>query len=1212
MNPDPTTTATTAMTVMNSSAMTANATTNTQLHHHQLHHHHHHHPIHHEPITIHDLNESSSDQNENEIINESSSVSPVRSFIIHSRLSSVYYTSTSDHNKHNDNDNDKNDNDNEEEEENELRRRRSNSRSMISINPIEKEVKRESNEFKLESKQNDDNLEDDDEDEVLLMDQLTTPRHLQLESHSLQLNSSNSNLMISSLRTGAHPHSMNHDHSRMSTHQTFNRPSPPRIQTPDLGIPFLSQNLKSTLEHPIHHQHAQSNPNSTIHHQTISTTTIHHHHHHHQNLMSPTTSSSKVSFTPTKLSNQISSLHQTTSSNQSTTIPTSSIHDQIDLSSSSTSSDHQTSISTQATINNHSLPRTSNKLELTQSSTVSRQNPPSTSSSQPKLNSLPSPIKVPHPTAISSQPFPTTHHSNHLKPHLSSDSSPITPQHPLAHPNEHLEHPEHSASPPALSSRDEPPHSPVNSNMTPAQKIAREVRRSFSLAPSPTSLHHTSQTSHVERSNNLSSSLPQPIDPPSISPSDPSLPDPSNQSLTPAQAVAHQARLMSTPLTNVTESVNPSTSSIPVTQPTPNSAIPSTSAFNPSSDLTASFSKLRLKKSLTPSKTELKVSITKPNPTSPNTTTPEPAFRVISGRKGLPGDGKDQTAIVRPLDTGPNPEKNVEPKVVKACSSVSSKLPLHTSGSHPPAPTSPKTTTSPASPRLLPSVQVVEPSPSPVRPGSTTISPSPVSPTPLGPLVLTPVDNPPLIPLAVFPTYNEEEDDTGSVDFTDPEAEITEEEEESEEEEDYDSNPLYIVLSTSLSPRLKDAYDSAKLVLLPTRRALPLDMPRKLPDPNVEFESEWEQWIAAHTFVAAETDTASSGSKEAGKGGVEWVGLSKSEDRSVHLSLKPGTGIAEVRLTMSRPGPSSSTNTTTTTPALISLSKSHVTPHRPDTGTESDLTPAIRTAPEFDPQRTIRAKDSHNLPDPIPVPNRFSNVSTVTSDLTNTTSCSSSSAARSNLLRSPSAATDSSLAFTQSSSGISRTSSEGWSDMPTTPPINPNVISDKSDQIMGTKFETVTMVQSAKIISEETMYRSPPRRVPSPAVTLESALSGSKAKKGKEVEQRLRFKAPKWLRPGAAQKEKERERERREKALALARERERERLRLLEGEGGGGLERVRLISLKGPVIERWWQSPTTESIESVTETEVENGAVKVKKDAIWTIHLETRIKLNST
>ncbi|EGG12073.1 uncharacterized protein MELLADRAFT_76561 [Melampsora larici-populina 98AG31] len=1165
----------TATTTMSSSANSMTATTTTQLH-----------PtINLEPITI-NLNTSS--ESENESINESSSASPVRSFIIHSRpsLSSVYYNSNCSA------------------DEDDLIARTSISTQNLEMNQVEKDGTRTSNEFTLESNQN-------DGQEVLLTDELTTPRHLQTEFiHPLHLDSSKnqsstSNLILSSLKSNKN--SINDRQQQQQNQQNLNRPSPPRIQTPDLGIPFSSQNLKSTLEHPNHHN-VQSNSNSNHHHhpQTINTTTPKNTTVVHNNLISST--SPKISFNPTKLSNQISSLHHSISSNQSTSIKTSSIstvsmHDQAKPSTSSIPADHQTSISARATNNVNSFPRTLNKLEPTQSSTISKQNPPNSSSSQPKLSSLPSPINLSQSTAISSQPFPSTHPSNQLKPNLTSDSSQITPQHSL----EHLEHPEHSESPLASSPRDDPPHSPVTSIMTPAQKIAREVRRSFSLAASPPALHHTSQNSHIERNNNISSSLPQPIDPASISPSEPSLLDPSNHSLTPAQAVAHQARLMSTTLTNVTESVTASTSSIPVTQATSNSNIASTS--NLSSELTASFCKLKLKKALTPSKPDLKVSLTKSD--SPNTITPEPAFRVISGRKGHPGDGKDQTAIVRPLDTGPNAEKITEPKAVKACPSVSSKLPLHTSGSHPPAPTSPKATTFLTSPRLLPSVQVVEPSPSPVRPGSTSLAPSPVSPTPLAPLVLTPADNPPLIPLAVFPTYNEEEEDSGSVDFTDPEAEITEEEEEeSEEEEDYDSNPLYIVLSTSLSPRLKDAYDSAKLVLLPTRRALPLDMPRKLPDPNIEFESEWEQWIAAHTFVAAGPDTASSGSKESGKGGVEWVGISKSEDRRVHLSLKPGTGIAEVRLIMSRPGPSSST--TTTTPAVLSINKPIVTPHRTDASTESDLTPALRTAPEFDPQRTIRAKEPHNLPDPIPVSNRFSNISTVTSDLTNTTSCSSSSAARSNLLRSPSAATDTSLPFTQSSSGVSRASSEGWSDMPTTPPINPDLIVGKSDQLMGSQVETVINVQYAKIISEETMYRSPPRRVPSPAVALESALSGSKAKKGKEVEQRLRFKAPKWLRPGAAQKEKERERERRENALALARERERERLRLLEGEGGGGLERVRLISLKGPVIERWWQSPVSQSIDSVTETEAENGNTEeIKTDAIGTFDSETWIKLNT-
>lgn len=447
-----------------------------------------------------------------------------------------------------------------------------------------------------------------------------------------------------------------------------------------------------------------------------------------------------------------------------------------------------------------------------------------------------------------------------------------------------------------------------------------------------------------------------------------------------------------------------------------------------------------------------------------------------------------------------------------------------------------------------------------------------------------------LIPLAVFPTYNQEEDETGSMDFIDPDAEIDEDEDDEEsedDEEDYDSNPLYIVLSTSLSPRLKDAYDSAKLVLLPTRRALPLDMPRKLPDPTIEFESEWEQWIAAHTFVAADTLPGPSRTTEPAKGNVDWVALSKAKDRQVNLCLKPGTGIAEVRMTMAIYNSSSSSNSSTLPhPRHKPASTQNITDTLPDFSTPH------RPSSELDPHRTIRAKPidlKHRLQDQS-VSNRFSKSSTVTSELTATTSCSSSSVPCSDIIRSPSTTTESSSAFTRASSGVSRTSSEAWSDMPTTPPSTSR-ISDAAQPC--STADSVTKVQYAKIISEETMYRSPPRRPTTPAITLESALSGSKAKKGKEVEQRLRFKAPKWLRPGAAQKEKERERERREKALAVAHERERERLRLLEGEGGGGLERVRLISLKGPVIECWWQAPV-DSLESAGEQcadEHENSAV---------------------
>ncbi|KNZ49709.1 uncharacterized protein VP01_4836g2, partial [Puccinia sorghi] len=212
------------------------------------------------------------------------------------------------------------------------------------------------------------------------------------------------------------------------------------------------------------------------------------------------------------------------------------------------------------------------------------------------------------------------------------------------------------------------------------------------------------------------------------------------------------------------------------------------------------------------------------------------------------------------------------------------------------------------------------------------------------------------------------------------------------------------------------------------------------------------------------------------------------------------------------------------------------------------------------------------------------------------------------IIHSPSTTTESSLPFTQSSSGVSCASSEGWSDMPVTPP-NPLVSmgpssrsgickSHLSNPLKGVETfldlpsgppmtapllnpillpsTTVIKVQTATIISEETMYGSPsaisqpvPSKspvtahgtspsfpTPSDSGGLESALSGSKAKKGKE-------------------KEREKEKQRREKAAAVATARLREepdRELSLMTRTGRKLESVRLISFKSPVIECWWQS----------------------------------------
>ncbi|KAI9629042.1 hypothetical protein KEM48_011201 [Puccinia striiformis f. sp. tritici PST-130] len=731
-----------------------------------------------------------------------------------------------------------------------------------------------------------------------------------------------------------------------------------------------------------------------------------------------------------------------------------------------------------------------------------------------------------------------------------------------------------------------------SADMTPAQKIARQVRISFSISqpssssiPTPTLQEAPTSTTHqLESDPNLT----QP---------------PLSDALTPAQAVAQQARQMDSH-TDL-QSLNPASNT--------KETLPGLSA-----------------------------------PQDPA------SFCVISGRKGLPGDGHDRMAVVRPpTEISLTPERPVEPKIVKRTSKLGMLSSfLNTSGTD-----RSNSIDIDGIPKLNCSATAKPHQSSIIDPPTTSnilhhVSQAPPVATPSAPSIPLPI-----IPVAIFPTYSDEDDNNGSLEYSDGSPVVDsrelDPEEETDEEEDYDSNPLYIVLSTSLSPRLKSAYDAAKLVLLPTRRALPLDMPRKLPDPTLEFESEWEQWIAAHTFVSASDSTnVASGSdtiKDQAKEGVEWVGIPSMKDKRVNLYLKPGSGIAEVRLTYIKP-PSSQ----------ITPNKSTAVCKSPESVAPTDFSP-IRPNLEGDPHRTIRAKagpddtDYHyhsstfgeSLTSPPPTSDPPPGIPIERPQLTG----SKTSPALTNIIRSPSTATESSLAFTQFSSGVSRASSEGWSDMPVTPPnlltsMGPpsrpgackSHLSNNSKAVETTLDDltpvlplgpaltapllkpivlpssTVTKIQTAKIISEETMYRSPSvvstsispkpathgHETQSPRLTpfengggLESALSGSKAKKGKEVEQRLRFKAPKWLRPGAAQKEREKEKERREKAVAVATARlreERDRELSLMTRAGTKLERVRLISLKSPVIECWWQR-SVEATDQDEEAEVQGAQV---------------------
>lgn len=342
------------------------------------------------------------------------------------------------------------------------------------------------------------------------------------------------------------------------------RPTPPRIQTPDLGSPFLSE--PATWK-PIHHHDPISN----------------------------------LPTTPTHLSK---SLH---------------------LKQSSSISSHPLQLKPSVLINSSSSPP---PLTATPSSPPSQ---PTTSrpahltklahseQTPPRRNTIPPSPAPLHPTTLAPQLNSTLNH-----PSSSSTPKPLSSIPP-------------QSSVPLPSDHDDLPPSPSAPTMTPAQKIAREVRLSFSLtAPALPSLALKPLPEQASQSNSSSdsSTIIQAIMPASDPTSD------LKQGLTPAQAVAHQARLMAANTIPVETSSN-----LPISPATLNHHHTNLTL---SSDPSTSSPKLKLKK--TPSKPNPKISVVSlTNP--PVTNIPsEPAFRVISGRKGLPGDGKDNSAIVRPLD----------------------------------------------------------------------------------------------------------------------------------------------------------------------------------------------------------------------------------------------------------------------------------------------------------------------------------------------------------------------------------------------------------------------------------------------------------------------------------------------------------------------------------------------------------------------------------
>ncbi|MBW0483423.1 hypothetical protein O181_023138 [Austropuccinia psidii MF-1] len=938
---------------------------------------------------------------------------------------------------------------------------------------------------------------------------------------------------------------IHHHHHHLQNNLHLN-PSPPRLQTPDLGSPFINDDSKiipnqaPLISPSIHHPALVKTPpmNDPLEPSISTPITSHHHHGRNRNLVMiksietyQSNSSNQSTIIKDKendhLKNQIIS---NSPLNAKLNHPKTIVNPNLSISANPSNLSNQSSINPPIQ-SDSKIPLSLTPLTLNLAKNLNSYSPSSPIISNPSNNLSLTPLDIisNEKDSISSTNLNLQDH--HVNSNDSPNSSPRMISPIIQNDHSHLpqQFPQSSLLNQEIISLS-PPSSPslLSMQMTPAQKIAREVRHSFSLSKPPISTfqsNHKTESHHDPSKSSINDSVKlNPIDlPPKNHHHDPS-----------SNNIIINSNQNNNIIKNSNQNINIGSS--------PNNQLPIDS-----------------------------------------TTQSSNSFQVISGRKGLPDDGKANTAIIRPAIEHSNDSdrtSSIEPKIIKKLSRLGlanqpSSTPLESGHSNP------NPTTQPPVPANTSSIPISDTT----VPIAECISPLSVS-------------TPPIIPLAVFPTYQQDDDSTSLLFSDGPEQAEFDDDAESDEEEDYDSNPLYIVLSTSLSPKLKFAYDSAKLVLLPTRRALPLDMPRKLPDPTIEFESEWEQWIAAHTFVCANESRDSlsndSTNQDHNKDNFEWVGITTMNDRRVNLYLKPGSGIAEVRLTYNQPCSSLGTpiNSTSILPAKVEITNSTDLPSTPSTY----------------PKAPSRVASEQN------VTTKSSKSSTVTN---------------SDPVFLPSIVTDSSAINTQSSSIISRTSSEAWSDMPPTPPnlpcsinfqphstnsktnsiCNANQTETFSNQTSESKSDpslhqslkstashvsTITKVQTARITSEETMYRSPSSSQPTSQQsslprgpvdqianetnstvtgTLESALFGSKAKKGKEVvEQRLRFKAPKWLRPGAAQKEKEKERREKAAALAAARMREeRDRELSLMTKSGPKLEKVRLISLKGPVIDCWWQ-----------------------------------------
>jgi hypothetical protein len=322
----------------------------------------------------------------------------------------------------------------------------------------------------------------------------------------------------------------------------------------------------------------------------------------------------------------------------------------------------------------------------------------------------------------------------------------------------------------------------------------------------------------------------------------------------------------------------------------------------------------------------------------------------------------------------------------------------------------------------------------------------------------------------------------------------------SDDDSDPDSNPLYILLSTGVSPHLRQAWETAKVILVPPRRTLPIEVEQA--DPQAQSTGEpgdWERFVGLHALAASKLVLDSF---------VGYGEFRKGEQIEVRLDVAKGEVIVITR----------------------------------------------ETAPALDDPAPIPV--SKNASSPIDVEKSVHIVGTPDSV--------SSSSSRLPSMEHGSRPVRLEQVPPRSVSGASSVSTIPF---PRTPSLSPTV------PVPSLHVEST---RTLKILSETTVYRRPKPPVvpqtPLRAQTTPTKLTPSPSPKNKVRKDKIRLRAPKWLRPSGT-KEKEKEKA---------------KLRAQEAERSGGkpamalwtpppaLERLRVLSVDGAIVNWPNEEPSLE------------------------------------